>query len=160
MTGGSLSLYGTSRISADGQSSSSGVGGGGAGGSVLIACAQLIGSANAVIRANGGVGGDSTISVSSGGKWGGGGGGGRVAVYATTQTDYLGTIQARSGAYTSFVGANGYHLGSIYNDLPLIGSMKFTDQSVVGATNKTYILDLKFNVSSTLTEEGSTKDDR
>ena len=146
VTGGYLSMSGTSRISADGQTTND-VGGGGAGGSVLIACSQLIGSSSTVIRANGGVGGNSSKTVSNGGKWGGGGGGGRVAVYAANIAGFYGTIQARSGGFSTYVAASGYHLGTVYLDLPLIGSMKYTDKSVVGASSKTYTLDLKFNVS-------------
>lgn len=144
-----LALYGGSRVSADGESTDA-VGGGGAGGSVWVSCSALVGSTSGAeaIRASGGRGGNDSLSVQKGGMWGGGGGGGRVAIYCKRRSGFYGTIEARSGAPSgSLAGSNGYSLGSLYLDSPLIDSLTYRATTSSYPKAQGYYVDVRFNVS-------------
>jgi len=141
---GTIYMSGPSTVSANGENTYS-EGGGGAGGSVWVICKSLRSSSSAsAIQANGGVGGNSSSSPN---KWGGSGGGGRVAVYASDQRNYYGTIEAKAGTATTsvLVSASGYHMGTIFTNSSLITKLLWKDD--MKSRNGSYLIDVCFNTS-------------
>lgn len=121
-------------VSANGAAGNSPVnrGAGGAGGTIFIQCAQFSGNTNAILRADGGLGGTEA----------GGGGGGRIAVWVYIPDSRKQALAAGSNNLMNIIITNAYakYLGIVsvtnglgYTNLPPNGA---TSGSIVFAVYK------------------------